>query len=41
MMICDNCRFYEPLNNDDHGYCKITHEEVYPEDECLYPDEEY
>lgn len=39
---CKDCKHYEPINNDDHGYCVIDTDnwcrgdKVYPDDYCSY-----
>ena len=39
-MRCEECEYYVPINNDDHGWCDGTFVEVYPEDECIWDEEE-
>ena len=32
---CKDCKYYAPVNSDDHGYCGTPlGREVYPEDYC-------
>ena len=33
LIRCENCKWYVPVNNSDHGAC-ITGRTVYPDDFC-------
>ena len=35
LIRCENCKWYVPVNNSDHGACgSITGRTVYPDDFC-------
>ena len=35
-MQCKDCEFYDPINNDEDGYCRGTFARVYPDEECIW-----
>lgn len=38
LIRCEDCRFYEAINNSDRGRCKCMFpiDELYPDDFCSY-----